>query len=102
MIPKVFILMGISYDWEYHDEWTVAVYTTREQAEAHKAKLDPVVAGSDTIEWRKRDKIKTPYDPKMKINDKGTSYFIEEQPLVRHLDEWLEEVAENVDPEGVK
>lgn len=72
LAQRVYLVMGSTGEYSDRTEWCVAVYTNREQAELH-AKL--------AYEHLKQF---------CEARGIGVKYSVEELPLMRHVDEYLE------------
>jgi len=87
-----YLVVGHAGEYPEDWQWTVAAYTTREQAEEHCRKANEAVVG-----WRRKSALKQIIDPE--AWDRGSLapgsesppwYEVEEVPLVRHVDEYAE------------
>lgn len=94
MVKEVcYVVHGTTGEYSDRSEWQVAVYTNREQADWHAAKLNELVAkfardGDATYE--ERDAFRTEYDPRCNIDYTGVRYGVVALPLCCHVDEFLE------------
>lgn len=81
----------------------VAAYLDKEQAELHvKTLMDEVTkcrrweeegSGTGWVEdWQDPWQYQCPYDPQFDYSP-GLIYVMSQMPLVRHIDEWMEEVS---------
>jgi uncharacterized membrane protein YebE (DUF533 family) len=97
---SVHLVVGSTGEYSDHSQWNVAAYTTREQAEEHVRRLNEMVAATKAdggMDWDGRgavaERVRKTLDPDCDIDYTGVEYEIQEVPLARHLDEWLEEYA---------
>ncbi len=90
----IFVIKGQKYDpYETSEEWTVAGYEKEETAKTHLAELLKEVKKNKRRVYKKNN----PWDLSREAETEEewlsylqTHYWIEKIPLVRHLDEYLE------------
>ena len=97
-VQSIYLLVGSTGEYSDHTEWVVAAYTTQEQADYHMIRLVEEFRGSEGWDYEKRQDYKTVLDPKPYIMlCTGAEYRVDRVPLVRHFDEFLEEIGENAE-----
>lgn len=95
MADFVYVVYGSTGEYSDHTEWTIAVYTTEEQAKDHAARATKWVKENIDYYDSDYDKSKTnPYDPSCRVGYTGTEYDVLKVPYVRHVDEYLEHIQE--------
>lgn len=104
---NVYRVVGENGSWSDWRTWTVAIYNSREQAEAHLAELTKWVTRAKAFPGAWDDSGKKQLalliqegqaqDHTIKDDfayfDEGWRYSIEEAPLYLHYDQFLEEVS---------
>jgi len=93
---SIFIVRGDNGEsYSDHDDWDVAAYTTREMAELHAELANEFIKSKKLGPY---EQARNPYDGGNTVM-LNYSYGVFEIPLVRHVDEFLEEYpAPNPDP----
>jgi hypothetical protein len=111
---RVYVVTGETGEYEDREEWPVAAYLHRETAEQHrdlangvtKDSVEPSLSYGGTADEYMRRKGEAraevrrllvdgnPYDPGMKIAYTGVEYAVVAVPLFRHVDEFLERLAD--------
>jgi hypothetical protein len=108
---RVYVVQGQTGSHDDYREWPVAAYLHLETAEQHCELANGVTA--PTVRWNLdwgdrqafiedtrplREQLNqhgSPYDPKVYVDPyTGTEYVVVEIPLFRHVDEFLERLAD--------
>lgn len=80
--PKVvYLVVGETGEYSDREEWPVAVFSDEDKAKLFRDLCAEVVKGSERTSHEKRTKLKSPYDPNLRVDYTGTSYDVVEVPF---------------------
>jgi len=82
-MPKVYVVIGTTGEYSDHTEWPVISYLDKREARKH---VENATRRAKQIEMREDyghpDRLQNQYDPDMRMDYTGTTYFLWEVDLV--------------------
>lgn len=80
--PKVvYLVSGETGEYSDRAEWPVAVFTDKDKANIFRNLCAEVVKGSEELDDDARGELKSPYDPRLRVDYTGAGYHMQEVPF---------------------
>lgn len=79
MSDNVYIVVGMTGEYDDFREWAVAAFTSKRRAETWKKnckRYAPRKKQAAGLLWSGRDELHNPYDPDMDVDYTGVSYYV--------------------------
>ena len=81
MATQLHVVIGRTGEYSDRDEWMVAAYADEALAQRHATLASDVARTFEGTDWDVRDAATNQYDPHMRIDYTGTSYYVCAVPM---------------------
>ncbi len=91
-MKTVFLVVGRTGEYSETSEWVVCAYAEKETAQQHADLANKAAEGSENMDWDEQEKLESEfiYDRGIECNYTGTTYKVQEVPMVCHVDEYVD------------